>query len=186
MEGHAEGEDSGISLLGQWLRTHLPMQGTRVQFLVQEIPHVMEPPSPCITTTGAAENRWLDSIIDSMDMILNKLWEIVENKGAWCAAYMGSQRVGDDLSTEQHNYWAHVPRAHAPQWEVCSPQLEKACTQQWRPSTAFKSRFWGLTPDPLNQNLCGRLALLTLQAFLNYCQDSGLFGVSQNPTKCLH
>ena len=27
--------------------------------------------------------RWLDSITDSTDMNLNKLWEIVENRGAW-------------------------------------------------------------------------------------------------------
>ena len=57
MEGHAEGADSGISLPGQWLRTHLSMQGTWVRFLVQEIPHVTEPPSPCIATTGAAEDK---------------------------------------------------------------------------------------------------------------------------------
>ena len=33
--------------------------------------------------------RWLDSISDSMNMNLNKLQEVVEDRGAWCAAVHG-------------------------------------------------------------------------------------------------
>ena len=33
--------------------------------------------------------RWIDSIIESMDMSLSKLWEIVEDRGALCALVHG-------------------------------------------------------------------------------------------------
>ena len=36
-----------------------------------------------------------------MDMNLSKFWEIVKDRGAWCAAVHGVTKVGHDLATEQ-------------------------------------------------------------------------------------
>ena len=38
---------------------------------------------------GQQRMKWLDSVIDSMDMNLSKLREIVEDRGAWHAAVLG-------------------------------------------------------------------------------------------------
>ena len=45
--------------------------------------------------------RWIDSITNSVDMNLSKLWEIVKDRKAWYAGVHGLQRIRHDLVAEQ-------------------------------------------------------------------------------------
>ena len=108
---------TGTSRVAQWLRIHLSMQGTQVPSLVWED----------LTSRGATKP------------VHHNYWA--------CA-----------LEPVGHNYWACVPQLLKPTClEPCSatreatamrnpcttmkssprsPQLEKACAQQWRPNAA--------------------------------------------------
>ena len=120
---------------------------------------------------GWQKMRWFDSITDSVDMNLRKLWEIVEDGRAWCATVRGVTKSAHDLETEEQ-WCIHVFVFVG----ICTSMAPHSSTLAWKiPWTEEPGGLQSMGSLRVRHDWATSLSLFTLMRWRRKWQPTPVF-----------
>ena len=82
---------------------------------------------------GRQMMRWLDGITDSMDMSLNKLWEMVKDREAWVVESDTTEWLNNSSNTTKQVHFHPCDQESG--WQTSSKGQELGGQRTWLPAS---------------------------------------------------